>query len=51
LVTAFIIVLERWTGHAQILSLMASGVSRLISVRLYPSLAELQLQRLPRRQT
>ena len=50
--TAFIIVMEMVTGHALVLSLMASaliasGVSRLISVPLYPSLAELQLRRLP----
>ena len=53
--TAFIIVMEMVDGHALVLSLMASalvasGVSRLISVPLYPSLAELQLQRLPTRQ-
>ncbi len=50
--TAFIIVMEMVTGHALVLSLMASaliasGVSRLISVPLYASLAELQLRRLP----
>ena len=51
--TAFIIVMEMVDGHALVLSLMASaliasGVSRLISAPLYASLAELQLQRLPR---
>ncbi len=50
--TSFIIVMEMVTGHALVLSLMssaliASGVSRLISVPLYASLAELQLRRLP----
>ena len=50
--TAFIIVMEMVDGHALVLSLMAtsllaSGVSRVISRPLYPSLAELQLQRLP----
>ncbi len=50
--TAFIIVMEMVDGHALVLSLMAtalvaSGVSRLISVPLYTALAELQLQRLP----
>jgi len=50
--TAFIIVMEMVDGHALVLSLMASalvasGVSRLISAPLYPSLARLQLQRLP----
>ena len=50
--TSFIIVMEMGTGHALVLSLMssaliASGVSRLISVPLYASLAELQLRRLP----
>lgn len=49
--TAFIIVMEMVDGHAMVLSLMASalvasGVSRLISPPLYPSLARLQLQRL-----
>ncbi|MDD2925072.1 MAG: chloride channel protein [Rhodoferax sp.] len=48
--TAFIIVMEMVDGHALVLSLMAcamvaSGVSRLISAPLYPSLAELQLLR------
>lgn len=50
--TAFIIVMEMVDGHALVLSLMASaliasGVSRLISVPLYTALAELQLLRLP----
>ncbi|MDO8249535.1 MAG: chloride channel protein [Rhodoferax sp.] len=50
--TAFIIVMEMVDGHALVLSLMASaliasGVSRLISVPLYTALADLQLQRLP----
>lgn len=54
--TAFIIVMEMVDGHALVLSLMASalvasGVSRLISAPLYKSLAELQLHRLPIRQT
>ncbi len=49
--TAFIIVMEMVDGHALVLSLMASalvasGVSRLISAPLYPTLAELQLGRL-----
>ncbi len=49
--TAFIIVMEMVDGHALVLSLMASamvasGVSRLISAPLYPSLAELQLKRI-----
>lgn len=48
--TAFIIVMEMVDGHALVLSLMAtslvaSGVSRLISAPLYPSLADLQLLR------
>lgn len=48
--TAFIIVMEMVDGHALVLSLMASamvasGVSRLISAPLYPSLAALQLLR------
>ena len=51
--TAFIIVMEMVDGHALVMSLMASalvasGVSRLISAPLYPSLAELQLGRLSR---
>jgi len=50
--TAFIIVMEMVDGHALVLSLMASamvssGISRLISAPLYPSLADLQLLRLP----
>lgn len=50
-ITAFIIVMEMVDGHALVLSLMASamvasGVSRLISAPLYPSLADLQLQRI-----
>lgn len=50
--TAFIIVMEMVDGHALVLSLMASalvssGVSRLISAPLYPSLAALQLDRVP----
>ena len=50
--TAFIIVMEMVDGHALVLSLMAtamvaSGVSRLLSVPLYSALAQLQLQRLP----
>jgi H+/Cl- antiporter ClcA len=49
--TAFIIVMEMVDGHALVLSLMASsmvasGVSRLISAPLYPSLAQLQLLRI-----
>ncbi|MBK6998823.1 MAG: chloride channel protein [Rhodoferax sp.] len=49
--TAFIIVMEMVDGHALVLSLMASamlasGISRLISAPLYPSLAELQLLRI-----
>ncbi len=49
--TAFIIVMEMVDGHALVMSLMAStvvasGVSRLISAPLYPTLAELQLGRL-----
>ncbi len=49
--TAFIIVMEMVDGHALVLSLMASamvasGVSRLISAPLYPSLAEVQLLRI-----
>lgn len=50
--TAFIIVMEMVDGHGLVLSLMASslvasGVSRLVSAPLYSSLAEMQLQRLP----
>ncbi len=49
--TAFIIVMEMVDGHAMVLSLMAcalvaSGVSRMVSRPLYPSLASLQLRRL-----
>ncbi|MDO8283620.1 MAG: chloride channel protein [Rhodoferax sp.] len=49
--TAFIIVMEMVDGHGLVLSLMASalvasGVSKLISGPLYPSLAELQLSRI-----
>ena len=45
-ITAFIIVMEMVSGHAMVLSLMAcsllaSGVSRLISKPLYPELAML----------
>jgi len=51
--TAFIIVMEMVDGHALVLSLMAtalvaSGVSRLLSVPLYHAMAQLQLKRLPR---
>jgi H+/Cl- antiporter ClcA len=51
--TSFIIVMEMVAGHELVLSLMAaavvaSGVSRLLSVPLYSALAQLQLQRLPR---
>ncbi len=50
--TAFIIVMEMVDGHAMVLSLMAcslvaSGVSRLISTPLYRALTQLQLGRLP----
>jgi len=50
--TSFIIVMEMVDGHSLVLSLMAcsllaSGISRLISRPLYPGLAELQLRRLP----
>jgi H+/Cl- antiporter ClcA len=50
--TAFIIVMEMVDGHRLVLSLMActlvaSGVSRLISAPLYTALASMQLQRLP----
>jgi len=49
--TSFIIVMEMVNGHALVLSLMvctmvASGLSKLISSPLYPSLAELQLLRI-----
>ena len=51
--TAFIIVMEMVDGHAMVLSLMAcsliaSAVSRLLSLPLYSALAEMQLQRVPR---
>jgi H+/Cl- antiporter ClcA len=50
--TAFIIVMEMVDGHAMVLSLMAcsliaSGVSRLLSRPLYGALADIQLTRLP----
>jgi len=50
--TAFIIVMEMVDGHAMVLSLMgcalvAFGVSRVISPPLYPTLARLQLGRIP----
>ena len=50
--TAFIIVMEMVDGHAMVLSLMACAliafaVARLISPPLYPTLARLQLARLP----
>jgi H+/Cl- antiporter ClcA len=52
--TAFIIVMEMVDGHAMVLSLMgcalvASVVARVISPPLYPSLARLQLMRIPAR--
>ena len=51
--TAFIIVMEMVNGHAMVLSLMscalvASFIARLISPPLYPTLARLQLERIPR---
>lgn len=51
--TAFIIVMEMVDGHGLVLSLMASAlvasaVSRLVSVPLYSLLADLQLLRLPK---
>lgn len=51
-VTAFIIVMEMIDGHAMVLSLMAcallaSGISRIVGRPLYPTLAGLQLLRLP----
>lgn len=54
--TSFIIVMEMIDGHAMVLSLMAcaliaSGVSRLVSVPLYPALADQHLQRIPPEQT
>jgi H+/Cl- antiporter ClcA len=50
--TAFIIVMEMVDGHAMVLSLMAcsliaSGISRVLSRPLYPALAQMQLARLP----
>jgi H+/Cl- antiporter ClcA len=50
--TAFIIVMEMVGGHAMVLSLMACAlvacaVARLISPPLYPTLAKLQLGRIP----
>jgi H+/Cl- antiporter ClcA len=50
--TAFIIVMEMVDGHAMVLSLMAcalvaSGLARLISTPLYPTLARFQLERVP----
>jgi H+/Cl- antiporter ClcA len=50
--TAFIIVMEMVDGHAMVLSLMACAliafaVARLISPPLYPTLARLQLRRMP----
>jgi H+/Cl- antiporter ClcA len=50
--TAFIIVMEMVDGHAMVLSLMACalvsfGVARAISPPLYPTLARLQLARVP----
>ena len=50
--TAFIIVMEMVDGHAMVLSLMAcalmsSMVSRVISPPLYPTLARMQLARVP----
>ncbi len=50
--TSFIIVMEMIDGHALVLTLMAcaliaSGVARLITRALYPTLARFQLERLP----
>lgn len=50
--TAFVIVMEMVDGHGLVLSLMAcalmsSGISKLISVPLYPTLADIQLTRVP----
>jgi H+/Cl- antiporter ClcA len=50
--TSFIIVMEMVDGHAMVLSLMAcsliaSGISRILSRPLYPTLAQFQLARLP----
>ena len=52
--TSFIIVMEMVAGHSMVLSLMAcamiaSLVSRLISVPLYGALTRLQLARLPQK--
>ncbi|RQO57320.1 chloride channel protein [Paucibacter sp. KBW04] len=51
--TSFIIVMEMVDGHAMVLSLMAcallaSAVSKVLSPPLYPTLALMQLARLPR---
>ena len=48
--TSFIIVMEMVDGHGLVLSLMAaallaSGISRLVSVPLYAALADLQVRR------
>ena len=53
--TSFIIVMEMVDGHAMVLSLMAcaliaSGISRILSSPLYPSLAQMQLLRIPQPQ-
>jgi H+/Cl- antiporter ClcA len=50
--TSFIIVMEMVDGHAMVLSLMAcalvsSGISRVLSSPLYPTLARMQLTRMP----
>ena len=50
--TSFIIVMEMVDGHAMVLSLMAcaliaSMISRLLGRPLYPSLAQIQLNRIP----
>lgn len=50
--TAFIIVMEMVTGHEMVLSLMAcalvsSVVARFVSPPLYPTLAQMQLGRIP----
>lgn len=52
--TSFIIVMEMIDGHGLVLTLMASaliagGISRMISRPLYPSLAKMQLTRIPKR--
>ena len=54
--TSFIIVMEIVNGHALVLSLMtsaalASGISRLISTPLYPTLADMQPDRIPKSET